>query len=72
MIEGSLDIFWENKSDATATRRYRVIFLPYSGSDHGAVPSKRFVGEDALCGLVGSRNGAMLLRFDLSVALRFL
>jgi hypothetical protein len=60
MVEGGLDIFWENKSVPSATRRYRVNFLAYSGSDHGAVPSKRFVGEDALYGyLVGLQDPSM-------------
>ena len=50
MIEGDFDIFWENNSDRAATRMYRVSFLPYFGSEHGAVPFKQFRGDEALFG----------------------
>jgi len=50
MIEGSLDIYWENNSTVAAVPRYRVAFLPYSSLEHGAVIRKELVGEEALFG----------------------
>jgi len=48
MIEGALDLFWENNDDPGATRRYRIGFVRYAGIQHGAQKSKRLVGEDSL------------------------
>ena|ERR1700733_14171208 len=48
MTNGSLDIFWETNSTPTETRAYRLVFLPYSSPEHGAVPFKRIVGEENL------------------------
>lgn len=49
MIEGSLDISWENHSAVADPRTYRVSFLPYSASpEHGAIVRRQFVGRDAL------------------------
>ena len=49
MIEGDLDIYWENNPAPAATRKYRVSFLRYTpGFEHGAVPRRLFVGEEVL------------------------
>ena len=48
MIDADLDIFWENSTDKTATRSYRVKFLPYSRSETGALAFKQIDGEENL------------------------
>ena len=47
MIEGSLDIYWENQSAEPSI--YRLSFLPYSANpQHGAIIRKQVVGSDDL------------------------
>ncbi len=47
MIEGSLDIYWENNEDVAATPRYRLRFLPLRKMDMTLGP-KSLVGKEAL------------------------
>ncbi|HEY3972399.1 MAG TPA: hypothetical protein VGM18_05300 [Candidatus Sulfotelmatobacter sp.] len=47
-IEGSLDIFWENNAQRTATPRYMLVFARYQNFKSGAQPAKHLVGADAL------------------------
>jgi len=48
MVEGMLDILWENYGDPRATPRFRLIFINIRAESHGAKPHKTIVGEDAL------------------------
>jgi len=49
MVEGTLDIYWANRDEPSAARRYRVNFLPYGPSfPHGGQPNKEIVGEEYL------------------------
>ena len=48
MVEGELDICWINRQDQTATPRYRINFLAYSGFQNGAQPNREIVGEEML------------------------
>jgi hypothetical protein len=48
MIEGSLDILWENYTTPNATPKYRLLFARYKNFKSGAQPSKRLVSADAL------------------------
>jgi hypothetical protein len=48
--EGAVHILAENRN-ANTERRYSVIFAPFAGPG-GAVPSRRFVGEDSLRGFL--------------------
>ena len=43
MVEGSLDLYWENNDDLKSAKRYRVAFLPYKG--HSPTQPKYVVGE---------------------------
>lgn len=46
MIEGTLDIYWENSADPGI---YRMSFLPYSATtERGAIARKQIVGSEAL------------------------
>jgi len=47
VIEGSLDIYWENKDDVAATARYRLRFLPLRTVEMTLGP-KLLVGKEAL------------------------
>jgi hypothetical protein len=47
-VEGSLDIFWENNAQPTASPRYKLIFARYHRLEGGAMPSKSIVGAEAL------------------------
>jgi hypothetical protein len=48
MVEGSLDIFWENYTTRNATPKYRLLFARYENFKSGAQQSNRLVGADAL------------------------
>ena len=43
-VEGSLDIFWENYLEPTATPTFKIHFLKYLNSINGAQQSKTIVG----------------------------
>ena len=47
MIEGSLDIYWENNDDVTAAPRYRLRFQPLRKIEIRLGP-KLLVGKEAL------------------------
>lgn len=48
MVEGSLDILWENHTTPNATPKYRLMFWRYKNFKSGAQKSKHLVGPDAL------------------------
>jgi len=48
MVEGSLDILWENYTTPNATPKYRLLFARYMNFESGAQRSKRLVSIDAL------------------------
>jgi hypothetical protein len=48
MIEGSLDIQWENYTTPNATPKYRLLFARYKNFKSGAQPSKWLVSANAL------------------------
>ena len=48
MVEGSLDILWENYTTPKATPKYRLLFARYKNFKSGAQQPKRLVGADAL------------------------
>ena len=48
MVEGSLDILWENYAEPRATPKYVLLFARYKGFRSGAQQPKRLVGADAL------------------------
>jgi hypothetical protein len=48
MVEGSLDILWENYAEPRATPKYVLLFARYKGFRSGAQQAKRLVGADAL------------------------
>jgi hypothetical protein len=49
MVEGTLGIYWVNRTEPSAAQRYRLIFLPDGpGFPHGAQPQNEIVGEDNL------------------------
>jgi len=47
-VEGALDIFWENNTDVTATRRYRLRFLSLRREKGGPLAPLTLVGDESL------------------------
>ena len=48
MIEGMLDILWENYNDQNAIPRFKLHFINIHSKSHGAIPCKIIVDEKAL------------------------
>jgi hypothetical protein len=46
--EGTLDIFWENNEDRTASPTYRLVFCRYVRFQGGAIRPNRIVGDESL------------------------
>lgn len=63
MISGSMDISCENPTQAKQDRIYRIRFLPFDASKHGAVASQasRNGEEPMITFLVGLQDSTMPL-----------
>lgn len=48
MVEGTLDIIWENYGEPLSTPRYKLLFLRYQDFKGGGQPTKFIVGNEAL------------------------